>query len=211
MKRGVFMLSYKENEQRKADGKLFSDTVFGLADAAIKKTLAGRFNRSWGINIPKRFILEKLIFGHFGMSWMEPPFYVCTGRKTSIGDGCYFNFNTTFIDDYDITIEDNVLFGANVTVITTGHPVHPDLRAHGEMYCAPVTIKKGAWLCSNVTVLPGVTIGENAVIGAGSVVTKDIPANTVSFGSPCKVYRSIDENDRIYYYKDRKAEYGVIK
>ena len=79
------------------------------------------------------------------------------------------------------------------------------------MYCAPVTIKKGAWLCSNVTVLPGVTIGENSVIASGSVVTKDIPANVVAMGIPCEVVREIDEHDKIYYYKDRKYEDGKLE
>lgn len=203
-------ISYKEMEQRKADGKLFADTAKGLAKALAVKTLVGQFNRSWAINLPKRVAIEKMIFGSFGNSWIEPPLNVCVGKNTHIGNGCYINFNATFVDDYKVTIEDNVMFGPNVTVITTGHPVHPELRPNGEMYCAPVTIKKGAWLCSNVTVLPGVTIGENAVIGAGSVVTKDIPANVIAMGIPCKVVREIDENDKIYYYKDRKIDFGKL-
>lgn len=203
--------TYSQMEQRKAEGKLFADTAKGLTKAFLIKTLVGRFNRSWAINVPKRFVLEKIIFGSFGNSWIEPPLNVCVGKNVHIGNGCYLNFNTTFVDDYTVTLEDNVMFGPNVTVITTGHPVHPELRATGHMYCAPVTIKKGAWLCSNVTVLPGVTIGENSVIGAGSVVTKDIPDNVVAMGVPCKVIRNINENDKIYYYKDRKFEYGKLE
>lgn len=201
-------ISYKEMEQRKAEGKLFGDTPTWMIRGILAKTLVGRFNRSWAINLPKRHLLEKMIFGSFGKSWIEPPLNVAVGKNVHIGDGCYFNFNTTFVDDYKITIEDGVMFGPNVTVVTTGHPVYPEYRATGVMYCAPVTIKKGAWLCSNVTVLPGVTIGENSVIGAGSVVTKDIPANVVAMGTPCKVVREINENDKIYYYKDRKYEDG---
>ncbi len=202
--------SYKEMERRKADGKLFVDTPRGVLSALWIKTLVGRFNRSWVINIPKRRILPKLIFRSFGKSWLEPPFHVCVGKNTSIGNGCYFNFNATFVDDYLITIEDNVLFAPNVTIITTGHPVHPDNRRRGEMYCAPVTIKKGAWLCSNVTVLPGVTIGENSVIGAGSVVTRDVPDNVLAMGTPCKVVRKINERDKEYYFKDRRIDFGKI-
>jgi len=203
-------ISYKEMEQRKADGKLFGDTPYGFLKAMCTKVLVGRLNRSWSINVPKRMLLEKIIFGKFGMSWVEPPIHVAVGSNTEIGDGCYFNFNTVLVDDYKITIEDNVLFGPNVTVITTGHPVARELRPHGEMYCAPVTIKEGAWLCSNVTVLPGVTIGKNSVIGAGSVVTKDIPDNVVAFGTPCEVVREINDNDLIYYYKDRHIDYGKL-
>ncbi len=202
--------TYEQMEQRKADGKLFTDTGKGLLKALTAKTLVGKYNRSWAVNLPKREILKKLIFGSCGKAWIEPPLNVCVGKNIHIGNGCYFNFNATFVDDYTVTIEDNVMFGPNVTVITTGHPVHPELRASGEMYCAPVTVKKGAWLCSNVTVLPGVTIGENSVIGSGSVVTKDIPSNVVAFGNPCKVIREINDRDKIYYYKERKYEYGKL-
>lgn len=204
----MIKISYKENEQRKVDGKLFTDTPKSFVKSVCARTMTDWFNHSWSINIPKRVVLEKCIFKKFGTSWMEPPVHVCVGKNTSIGSGCYFNFNTTFIDDYKITIEDGVLFGANVTVITTGHPVHIDLRPNGEMYCAPVTIKKNVWVGSNVTILPGVTIGENSVIGAGSVVTKDIPANVIALGVPCRVQREIDEHDRKYYYKNRDIEFG---
>ena len=203
--------SYKEMEQRKLDGKLFTDTPRGLIKATLVKQLVGRFNRSWAINIPKRFIIEKLVFKKFSMSWIEPPFNVSVGKNTSIGTGCYFNFNMTLVDDGPINIGDNVLFGPNVTVITTGHPVHPELRDKGAaMYCAPVNIHNNAWLCSNVVVLPGVTIGENSVIAAGSVVTKDIPANVVAMGNPCRVVSEINENDKQYYYKEKSIEYGKL-
>lgn len=207
-------MSKKSNEameKRKTEGKLFADTPEWMIRGMIAKTLVGRFNRSWSINLPKKIILEKLIFGSFGKSWIEPPINVAVGKNISIGDGCYLNFNTVLLDDYKITIEDNVMFGPNVTIVTTGHPIYPEYRATGAMYCAPVTIKKGAWLCSNVTVLPGITIGENSVIGSGSVVTKDIPANVVAMGTPCKVIREIDEHDKIYYYKDRKYEDGKLE
>lgn len=204
-------ISEKEMLQRKKEGKLFADTPQWMLKGMKAKTLVGLFNRSWAINLPKRMVLEKQIFGSFGKSWIEPPINVAVGKNISIGDGCYFNFNTVLLDDDRISIEDGVMFAPNVTVITAGHPVYPEYRQTGVMYSAPVTIKKGAWLCSNVTVLPGVTIGENSVIGAGSVVTKDIPANVVAMGTPCVAVREISEHDKIYYYKDRRYEDGKLE
>lgn len=200
------MISYEENEKRKAQGKLFTDTPKGMVKAMCNKTKVDWFNHSWSVNVFKRFLLKRAIFHSFGKSWIEPPLHVSVGKNTSVGDGCYFNFNTVLVDDYKITIGNNVLLAPNVTICTTGHPVHMDLRPNGEMYCAPVEIQDGVWIGSHVTVLPGVTIGENAVIGAGSVVTKDIPPNVIAMGIPCKPVREITERDKIYYYKGRKVD-----
>ena len=94
------------------------------------------------------------------------------------------------------------MIGPNCTIITTGHPIRPDLREKVTQYSLPVAIGRNVWLGANVTVLPGVTIGDNSVIGACSLVTKDIPANVVAFGQPCKVYREIGEHDYVYYWRD---------
>lgn len=105
----------------------------------------------------------------------------------------------------DVYLCDDVMIGPNVTIVTTGHPIRPDLRKAPTVtqYSLPVTIGSGAWIGANVTILPGVTIGENSVIGAGSVVTKDIPANVVAYGNPCHVAREIGEHDDVYYWRDR--------
>ena len=105
----------------------------------------------------------------------------------------------------DVYLCDDVMIGPNVTIVTTGHPIRPDLRKAPTVtqYSLPVTIGSGAWIGANVTILPGVTIGENSVIGAGSVVTKDIPANVIAYGSPCRVAREIGEHDDVYYWRDR--------
>lgn len=123
------------------------------------------------------------IFGKPCDAWIEPPFYFCYGRHISLGKGTYINVNCNFIDDGLITIGDAVMFGPAVTIATVGHPIHPGMREY--MYCDHVTI------------------GDNTVIGAGSVVTRDIPANVVAAGNPCKVIREINENDYKYYYWDR--------
>lgn len=96
------------------------------------------------------------------------------------------------------------MFGPNVTIATAGHPIYPPLREKAYQYNASVKIGKNCWLGAGVIVVPGVTIGDNTVIGAGSVVTKDIPGNVVAVGNPCRVLREINEHDKEYYFKDRK-------
>ncbi len=116
----------------------------------------------------------------------------------------YYNFNCNFIDDGIITIGKSVMFGSAVTIATVGHPICPDMREY--MYTAPVTIDDNCWIGENVTICPGVNIGKNSVIGAGSVVIHDIPENSIAAGNPCKVIRRIDERDSQYYFKDRKID-----
>jgi galactoside O-acetyltransferase len=98
------------------------------------------------------------------------------------------------------------MLGPNVVIATAGHPILPELREKALQFNMPVHIGRNCWLGAGVIVLPGVTIGDNTVIGAGSVVTKDIPANVVAVGNPCKVLREINEHDKEFYYKDRKID-----
>ena len=98
------------------------------------------------------------------------------------------------------------MFGPNVTVATAGHPVLPELRERVYQFNIPVRIGKNCWIGAGAVILPGVTIGDGTVIGAGSIVTKDIPSYVVAVGNPCRVLREINEQDRVYYYKDRKIE-----
>lgn len=201
------MNDFEVMEKRKAEGKLFTDTLGWLKISMQAKNLVHKYNKTSPLNLPKRMRLVKKIFGSVGKNtYIESPIHLCSGKNISIGSKCYFNFNSTFIDDYKITIGNGVMFGPNVTVCTTGHPVHIDLRRNGEMYCAPVQIKDNVWIGANAVILPGVTIGENSVIGAGSVVTKDIPANVVAIGSPCKVMRAITDIDKDYYYKELRVD-----
>ncbi len=130
---------------------------------------------------------------------------VAVGKTVTLGDNVYINSNLTLMDDYKITIGNGVLIAPNVVITTTGHPVHHSLRTHGEMYSFEVTIKDNVWIGSNVVICPGVTIGENSVIGAGSIVLRDVPANCVAAGNPCRVLREITDRDLEYYYKDLRV------
>lgn len=100
--------------------------------------------------------------------------------------------------------------GPNVTIATAGHPILPELREQLYQYNMPVHIGKNCWLGAGVIVMPGITIGDNTVIGAGSVVTKDIPSNVVAVGNPCRVMREVGEHDREFYFKDRRIDWDNI-
>ncbi|WP_314059405.1 sugar O-acetyltransferase [uncultured Vagococcus sp.] len=138
--------------------------------------------------------------------WMESPIHFAYGVNTSIGNHFYANFNLVVVDDGPVKIGNNVMIGPNVTITTTGHPIHPDYRQGGGQFSLPVVIEDGVWIGANVVIMPGVTVGENTVIGAGSVVTRDIPANVVAFGSPCRVNRPIGQRDKDFYHQNRKIK-----
>ncbi len=137
---------------------------------------------------------------------MEPPFHCDYGKNIEVGKNFYSNFNCTILDVGRVVIGDNVMFAPNVSIFTAGHPIHPDSRNSGYEYGIGVTIGDNVWIGGNVTVNPCVTIGKNSVIGSGSVVTRDIPENVIAAGNPCKVIREITEEDRDYYYKDKKFD-----
>ena len=152
----------------------------------------------------KNDILRRLL-GSVGKNlWMEAPIHFAYGCNTHMGDHVYANFNLTVVDDGPCTIGNYVMFAPNVVISTTGHPLHPALRDKGAQFSLPVVIKDHVWIGANVTIMPGVTIGENSVIGAGSVVTRDIPDNVVACGVPCRVMRAITEEDKLYYRPDMK-------
>lgn len=136
-------------------------------------------------------------------AFINPPFYCDYGNHIKVGKNFFANYNCTILDVAQVTIGDNCLFAPNVSIYTAGHPLHPDSRNSAYEYGIRVTIGDNVWLGGNVVVCPGVTIGSNSVIGAGSVVTRDIPEWCVAAGNPCRVIRKITEEDRKYYFKDR--------
>lgn len=166
------------------------------------------FNATRPLEQEKRAIMLKEMFAEIGEDcYIEPPLHANWGGKhVHFGKGVYANFNLTLVDDTHIYVGDYTMLGPNVVLATAGHPILPELRPLAYQYNMPVRIGKNCWLGAGVIVLPGVTIGDNTVIGAGSVVTKDIPENVVAVGNPCRVLREINEHDKEYYFKDRKIE-----
>jgi acetyltransferase-like isoleucine patch superfamily enzyme len=123
---------------------------------------------------------------------LVPPFYATGGENTRIGLNVFINQNCTMYDLGGIDIGDGVMIGPNVSLISSGHPIAPSQRRAG-VTAAPIVIERDVWIAANVTIIAGVTIGENSVVAAGSIVTKDVPANTLVAGNPAKFIRSIAE------------------
>jgi acetyltransferase-like isoleucine patch superfamily enzyme len=149
----------------------------------------------------------KSIIGKTGKDiHIEQPFRCDYGTNIEVGENFYANYNLTILDVGKVTIGDNVLIAPNVSIYTAGHPVDAKCRNSGAEYGIDISIGDNCWIGGNVVIVPGANIGNNVVIGAGSVVTKDIPDNVIAVGNPCKVLRKITDEDALYYFKDRKFD-----
>ena len=137
---------------------------------------------------------------------IEPPFHCDYGSNIEVGENFFANYNLTILDVGKVKIGKNAQIAPNVSIYTAGHPVHPDSRNSGYEYGIDITIGDNVWIGGSSVINPGVTIGNNVVIGSGSVVTKDIPDNVIAAGNPCRVIRSITEEDRKYYFKNREFD-----
>ena len=170
------------------------------------------FNMTRPTQLDKREEMLKEMFAEIGENcYIEPPLHSnWGGRHVHFGKNVYANFGLTLVDDTHIYVGDGTMFGPNCVIATAGHPIDPELRERQLQYNIPVHIGKNCWLGAGVLVMPGVTIGDNSVIGAGSVVTKDIPANVIAVGNPCRVLREIGEHDKEFYFKDRRINYDNI-
>lgn len=171
------------------------------------------YNEIPHVQMDRREAMLRQMFAEVGEGcYIESPFYAnFGGHHVHLGNNVYTNFNLTLVDDTHIYIGDCTMIGPNVTIATAGHPIEPGLRIRGLQYNMPVRIGKNCWLGAGVIVMPGVTIGDNTVIGAGSIVTRDIPANVVAVGNPCRVMRPVGERDRQYYFRDRKVPQELLE
>lgn len=164
------------------------------------KCLTRQLNTTLETERPKRMALVQQLFAQAGAgAYIEPPFYCDYGCNTYVGKQFYCNYDCVFLDCGDIRIGDNVMLGPKVALYAVGHPIDPVVRSYGHDYPIPITIGNNVWIGGSCVICPGVTIGDNTVIGAGSVVTKDIPANVVAAGNPCRVIRPITQADTDYW------------
>lgn len=171
------------------------------------------FNMTRPTELEKRVAMLQEMFAEIGEGcYIEPPLHTnFGGRHVHFGSHIYANFNLTLVDDTHIYVGDHTMFGPNVTVATAGHPILPELREQAYQYNAPVHIGKNCWIGAGTVIVPGVTIGDCVVIGAGSVVTRDIPDRVVAVGNPCRVMRPLSERDREFYFKDKKIPAELLE
>ena len=148
----------------------------------------------------------KELLGKSEGAFINPPFYCDYGFNIEVGKNLFCNYNCTIIDVGKVVIGDNCQIAPGVSIYTAGHPVHPAARNTAYEYGIDITIGNNVWIGGNTVILPGVHIGDNVVIGAGSVVTKDIPSWYIAAGNPCKLIRKITETDRYTYFKGVVAD-----
>lgn len=206
--------------------KIMAGILFCPADPELKRmklkthNLNVDYNGLYEHEAEARELILRQIIGELGENaFLQGPIFFHYGVHTKIGHNFFANFNLTVQDDALVTIGDNCNFGPNVTIVTPIHPMLPAERTamldkNGEekhlCYAKPVHIGNNCWLGANVVVCPGVTIGGDCVIGAGSVVVKSIPAHTFAAGNPCKVIREVTQRDSMQYKPDIMADNQIL-
>lgn len=207
------------------EGKLLSGLLYCPGDPELRSiklrchNLCTAFNQTFEDETEKREAILRDIFRELGEgSFLQGPIAIHYGTHTKIGARFFGNFNLTIQDDAWVSIGDNCNFGPNVTIVTPIHPMLPDERRALRLkdgrekrvcYAKPVRVGNDCWFGANVVVCPGVTIGDGCVIGAGSVVVKDIPAGSFAAGNPARVIRAVSEADSIRHKPELWGEYGL--
>ena len=186
--------------------KLHTGELYLPDDEEIMKEQLQKLDRLYDFNqirpteLDKRARMLKEMFAEIGENcYIEPPLHAnFGGAHVHFGKNVYANFGLTLVDDTHIYVGDYTMLGPNVVIATAGHPILPELREKAYQYNMPVRIGRNCWIGAGAILLPGVTIGDNVVVGAGSVVTKDLPSGVVAVGNPCRVLREVNEHDREY-------------
>ena len=192
--------------------KIHAGVIYQPNDPTIMEEQLGyldlmdKYNRTPRRLQTERAAMLKQLFAEVGENcYIESPYFAnWGGHHVHLGSNVYANAGLKLVDDTHIYIGDCTMLGPNVVLATAGHPIDAELRSQGLQYNMPVRIGRNCWLGAGVIVMPGVTIGDNTVIGAGSVVTRDIPSGVVAVGNPCRVLREVGERDRMFYYKDKQ-------
>jgi acetyltransferase-like isoleucine patch superfamily enzyme len=187
-------MAHKDIFERERAGEIISldDPEYGrIADLITEaQKIIAEINTGYHAPEDVRVLFERLTGAPVDPSfWMLPPFYTDFGKNIRVGKNVFINHGCEFMDRGGITLEDSVLIGPRVNLVTINHPVEPTQRR--STFCAPIVIQRNAWIGVGSSVMPGVTIGENAIVAANAVVTKDVPANTIVGGIPAEVIRRL--------------------
>ncbi len=176
-------------------GELYDALDKQLSDERLRtRLLIKRLNDTREDEVEERTLILKELIPHAGAGlWLQPPFYCDYGTNMRVGDKVFFNFNCVVLDVTHVTIGSRSLFGPNVQIYTATHPIDFKVRASGLEYAKPIAIGEDVWVGGSAVICPGVSIGDRSVIGAGSVVTKDIPADVFAAGNPCRVIRGLEQ------------------
>lgn len=185
-------------KNRRDTGKLYNPAVDEelLQELVSAKDECYKYNSLSPLDVEGRTAIIKNMFGSTGESFNIMPYFWCDyGYNIEIGENFFSNHNCTMLDCAKIKFGDNVLVGPDCGFYTAAHPIKVSERNSGYEYAKPIVVGNNVWIGGGVKVMPGVTIGDNCVIGGGSVVTRDIPSNTIAMGNPCKVYRYLKEEE----------------
>ena len=189
------------NTERRDSGMLYITDDAVMQEQAVARRLCQKLNTMDRSDFEGLQKVVKDLLGKSDNVWINPPFYCDYGKNIEVGRNTFINYNCTILDVAKVRIGDYCQIAPNVSIYTAGHPVHPAVRNTLYEYGIEITIGNNVWIGGNVVICPGVHIGDNAVIGAGSIVNRDIPAWSVAAGNPCRVIRKITESDRETYYR----------
>lgn len=184
-------------------GMIYNDFDDDLFQRRVEaKKLFRAYNKTDDDEVEMRQHIMKELFKSVGSKvWIEPDFRCEFGKNIIIEDNVYINFGCVILDCAEVTIGANSLLGPNIGLYAVNHTSDAEERIHGGCYGKPIHIGKNVWLGGDVKILVGVSIGDNTIIGTGSIVTKDIPSNVVAVGNPCKVIKEITDKDKTDYLK----------
>lgn len=185
----------KSEKEKMLAGELYDPLDKQLSDERLRtRLLIKELNDTREDQTEERGrILKELIPDAGPGLWLQPPFYCDYGTNMKVGERVFFNFNCIVLDVTQVAIGSRTLFGPNVQIYTATHPLDHKERASGLEYAKPIVIGEDVWVGGSAVICPGVTIGDRSIIGAGSVVTKDIPADVFAAGNPCKVIRALTQ------------------
>jgi galactoside O-acetyltransferase len=196
--------------RRMAAHELYTDGGPGLEGLAERRVRGKELAHDYNATRPReterrREILDEMLGSVGAGVWVEPPLHVAYGDNVVLGDEVYVNFGLTVVDDVAVVVGDRVMIAPNVTISTTGHPVHPEVRRDGSQFSAPVHLGDDVWVGAGAVILPGVTVGAGSVVAAGAVVTAHVPPMVVVGGVPARVLREVTDADRDHRWREPRS------